>query len=293
MRQIFIFLLFFSFFSSASFYYPYGLRGYSDEDYIQYNEHWRFVKCSSYKKIKDDMQYLTAAYMKKEEFDYYGLALCQIQQGKLEESLANFKKAVDNGSFAAAELLAEYYLSDGFRLPPSDLTRNETNLKNAIFYRERALEIMPHPDTVINGILISAKGDHRYLGGRISLITYYTKQFAVHFESPKTKVGNTTLESLTKILETAEQCAKIRYRIHLWHKNIFINTIAYCENKKELAEKLLPLERQRLQAARSHCRNTRPLNCKSLNKITKEIIAFYNKNMQIAVNLKKNLEDRI
>jgi len=219
----------------------------------------------------------------------YNLGLCEIQHVGLEQGIATLKKSANRGDHAAAITVAEYYKSNGYEIAKAEVlrgnaTQNEFHFQMAIDYMKRALQLMSHPDYPFNGpneitYYIVEHEDQLYLRTADNLGTGYMNRFIdkidFHWGSVNTSIGNVTVEALQNAQEAAENCLAIPYKENVWEKSVYNKYMSRCEKRKNIAEALLPLEKKRLQVARSQCRNIRLSDCLPHQEIENQMLSFY------------------
>ena len=225
---------------------------------------------------------------------WYNFAFCQLHRGPkfLFQGISTLQGIADNIPLAAVEV-AEYYSSGGYSLPMGEVTENEADLLESIKYKEKALKIMSssqsnYPFNSSDDFRIE-KEEHHYLNTSANLLVSYMALFTVrsitHIESIGGQVKVDTLSPLNKVIEAASKCLAIPYDSRLWSRGVYNNTRARCTEDKETAQRLLPLERQRLQAALTHCRGKKLSSCGPHNTFDRQIEQIYNNHLDRADRL--------
>ena len=155
--------------------------------------------------------------------------------------------------------MAEYYISDGYDLPPEgEVTDNEANLKRShLLSRSWTLELMSQPSYPGNDLdhLTGEEEMHYHLtianGLAISYLGLFVIKYNAHEKSINTLIGEATVEALRKTMKAAQDCIDIPYKKDIWKESFYNNNKTSCEAKKRIAELLIPLEQDRLLVARS------------------------------------------
>lgn len=152
----------------------------------------------------------------------------------------------NSGYHPSAILASEYYLSDGFQLPPGKITENEENMKKAIEYQELALEIIRSRHNYPSGNdFILEKRNLLHLSTVSNLIEIYIDQFIIkmrsHYAAGNTGIPQSAIESLQNAIETTERCIQIPKNTDVWDEDVYNAVIDLCKKQKELPQELLHL----------------------------------------------------
>ena len=198
---------------------------------------------------------------------HHNWAFCQLHHGPqyLPTAIASLQTAASKGYHGAAIVLAGYFISDGFKLPKGDVTRNELDFLKATKYREQALRLIqkqpnypfsdPYGDDLRN-----EKDSQNYLKIADNITTdyliRYIRAFKLH-RNTDTDIKKTTIDALNNTIKAADTCLAIEYiekPVVVWSRSIYDKNMARCEASKLIAQILLPLEKERLRIASEDCR---------------------------------------
>lgn len=215
--------------------------------------------------------------------NYYNFALCQLHRGHLMPGVATLKQAAAMGESYAAIEVGRYYSSEGYTLSLGQVTEKEINLQKAIEYQKQALQVIRqsnYPFSDPHGDYLSIeRQDHPYLNTASNLtgnyMNLYSARSVAHIKSINQNIEDATLEPLRNAIGEASRCLSIPYNSNVWSEKVYNNTMNLCREAKEFAEVLLPLERDRLRAARVSCQNTRLSQCAAHNAIDSRIEQLY------------------
>ena len=213
----------------------------------------------------------------------YNLGLCEIQHVDLEQGIATLKKSAEMGVHAAAIDVADYYKSNGFELPQGEITENEKNLKIAIKYRKRALELMSVSDYPFNdpyGDYFDYERNHQlYLKTADGLGVIYINQFIDKIKFHRntvddTSIGEATVVALQNAQKAAQDCINIPHKEDVWEKSVYDRYMERCENRKNIAKALLSEEIKRLEAASTQCYKIKLSKCTAHKKLKEKCSIF-------------------
>ena len=182
--------------------------------------------------------------------------------------------------------MAEYYISDGYDLSRGEVTNDEANLKKAIHYRARALELMSQSNYPYNNPdhLMGEWEMHYHLaiahGLAISYLSLFAIRYNAHEKSKNTLIGEATVEALQKTIKAAQDCINIPYK-DIWKESFYNNNRAGCKATKKIAQLLIPLEEKRLLVASSvACYDKILSSCDPHKKVTAQIEELYMKYLE-------------
>ena len=83
-----------------------------------------------------------------------------------------------------------------------------------------------------------------------------------------------TVDSLNRMNEWAQTCKNISYEEELWDREAYDHFMGLCDILQKAALKAIPLEQQRLQAAK-HCEDI--LKCPEYTQLATEIVSWFKK----------------
>ena len=193
------------------------------------------------------------------------------------------------GDPLAAGELANYYSSEGYKLPKGQVTENEADLQKAIEYEELTLTLIqsqpnypfddPYGDNFRN-----ERKNYPYLKTASNLTGSYMNLYVIrsiaHIKSTNQDVGNATLEPLYQAIDAADRCLSISYNSDVWSRRVYDNKMAICREDKEFAKTLLPLEKERLQVSKTSCKNIKLSQCTAHNAVDSQIEQLYGEHLE-------------
>ena len=274
MRQIFLGVLFFSFFKALA-----------DPGHgLEANYNGRTFSCESYEDAKQHVEEFGEAP------DYYNYALCRLHRGELSGGITSLETALEKGDPYAAVLLADYHVSDFYALGKGKTTKNLIHLKTAIGYYEKAFGIMSRESYPFDSDhLRIEREEFLYLMTANNLVRAYKNQFAFRYNRQvaggSARNDTSTLESLSDMKAGAEKCLAIAYRETLWSEKTYNHYMKYCQMSldflKDRPESGTPqglrsLETERLRIAVEECHPSVELSdCPAHKAINEYIEAVY------------------
>ncbi len=207
--------------------------------------------------------------------DYANLSveagMCRLAEGKDGLGLNNLENAVELGVPYAALLIAKYYLTEGTF---SEARFFQRNLLRVIRQFEQVWAMVSSPNYPYDRDMVQQLDEK---GQMIKLLTpyeisllYFYRHFRAVVEDDNSRRARSlswpageerpvsyhpedlgaAKDSLQKMFRWASTCKQIPYDPNLWSRSNYDHIMRDCGVLREAAEKMIPLDQQRREAAR-------------------------------------------
>ena len=124
-----------------------------------------------------------------------------------------------------------------------------------------------------------AAGHHRTLLSKSPTNT--KKKFASFYPMER----NITLQSLSEMKGRAHRCRSLQYDAELWERPVYEHFTGLCDILYEAAEAAIPLERERLNAAKQ-CEDI--LKCPEYEELSNRLISWFDETEKILIEKERN-----
>ena len=243
--------------------------------------------------------YNAARFYPDDPHNWIGKGACLIAEGNDAQGLEELRMASENNIPYAAFLRAIYRKTNG-TFEKSDFF--QPDLTPAIRSYERAwmlaMNINYHDEEnlieklaeegeliiLITGYSLPVLHFYRYFRGAVdhhtTLVSKSPTNTKKEFTSFYPMERNITLQSLSEMKGRAHRCRSLQYNAELWERPVYEHFTGLCDILYEAAEEAIPLERERLNAAKQ-CEDI--LKCPEYEELSNRLISWFKETKKILI----------